>query len=113
MKKVGVIIFFICGIGLIIGLNNRFTHPGQKLFRDPELGDSQNQYSCSSCHDQGEMIGDIKTKKSFFIVETAFKSVADVIDDAMIPNYLEGHPIGKDSQQMADLVNYLETFSQD
>lgn len=107
MKLIKIILPVVFISGIILTINNLLSHPGKRLFSDPGFAGSQNQYSCASCHANGEKIGNIVDKKSFLIVETRYSSVEDVINYAMIPTYLSGAPIDKQSQEMKDLVDYL------
>ncbi len=107
MKLLKIILSVAIIAGVALATKNLLSHPGKKLFNDPGFAGSQNQYSCASCHANGDKIGNVADKTSFLIVETQYFSVEDVINKAMITPYLSGEPIDKHSQEMKDLVDYL------
>lgn len=113
MKKKSVL--GILGILIIFGLaflaNQLLSHPGKQHFDNESFAGSLNSDSCASCHANGESLGDISNKKGYLIVGTQYDSVEAVIDDVMIPKYLEGKPIGKNSKQMKELVDYLKILT--
>lgn len=111
-RKLIVFILLVSGAGLLLW-QVLFSHPGERLFKDPEFAQSRNSASCASCHDGGAGIGNIQGKTSFVINTRSFNSVEAVIDEVMIPVFLEGKPIGKKSQPMKDLVDYLRQLYQE
>lgn len=88
-----------------------FVHPGEQYFHDSGFAQSQNSSSCASCHDNGSDLGKIGQKSSYLINGRSLNSVETVIDKVMIPFFLEGVPIGETSQEMKDLVDYLEKLT--
>ena len=108
-----LVLVLVLVLGVILTINLLVSHPGKRLFNDPQFAGSQNQYSCASCHAGGEKIGNIANKKSFLIVDTGYSSIEDVINKAMISTYLSGVPLDKDSQEMKDLVDYLIQLKSD
>ncbi len=70
---------------------------GKQLFADPKLGGSTNDKSCNTCHPGGKGL------------EKAGVNLESTIQ-ACIQKALEGKPLATDSQEMKDLVAYIESL---
>ena len=110
IKPILVIIVVVAGYFFwqIFGI-----HPGQKHFQNSEFANSRNSASCDSCHVDGSGLEFIGKKSQFLVTEKTYNTVEAVIDEVMIPFYLEGQSIGQESKQMAELIDFLKGFAQD
>jgi hypothetical protein len=69
---------------------------GKILFNDPKLGGSTNDKSCNSCHPGGKGL-----------------EKADVTPDTVnlcIKKPLAGKPLDNDSQEMKDIIAYIQSL---
>lgn len=70
---------------------------GKTLFEDPALGGSANDKSCNTCHPEGKGL------------ENTGGDIAATVNTC-IEKALEGKPLAVDSQEMQDLVAYLDSL---
>lgn len=106
MQNFQTVALVILSIGIVatLAFAGGNADNGKKLFSDPALAGSTNDRSCNTCHENGS--GLEATAKNF---ENSGKSLEDMIN-ACVSRPLGGKPLAKDSQEMQDIVSYIQSL---
>jgi len=104
--KTVLMVLLVSGIAFTLAFAGD-VEKGKMLFNDPKLGGGTSGKSCGSCHPNGENIDG--TKKTFTIMKEKQNSPEEAVNFC-IKMALKGTPIDKDSQDMKDLVSYIQTL---
>ena len=82
---------------------------GKALFNDPKLGNGISGSSCGSCHPNGKGLERVAGKKEWKTRSGDFKTVEEVVNICIIMA-LRGAALDVNSEQMKDLVSYINTL---
>jgi cytochrome c len=86
---------------------------GKKLFESPEFGGGTTGKSCASCHAGGKkMSADLFERDQHVLMGQKMGSVADIVN-MCIEKPLGGKAIDPKSEEMADILAYMETLVQE
>jgi cytochrome c len=82
---------------------------GKKLFNDQKFASSTNDKSCNSCHPDGSGLEKAADKATFSIMGKQQDSLEDTVN-MCVKMALKGKAISKDSRQMKDIVQYIQSL---
>ncbi len=112
MKFLRILLFSILIIGLTFSIAAAGKHTpqerGKALFNDPKFAGGSK--SCNECHMNGKGLEKAGAKKEFTIMNKKLNSIEDAVNFC-IEKANKGKPIDVKSQQMKDIVSYIETFT--
>jgi cytochrome c len=80
---------------------------GEALFKDRRAFGGNRP--CDSCHPDGRGLERAATKKRFWIMGNKAESLEEAVN-LCIENANRGNPIGVNSEQMEDMVNYIKSL---
>ncbi len=81
---------------------------GKALFNSTELG--SNGSSCATCHPAGAGVENAGGKQTFNIMGQKLEGLEDAVNFC-IKMALQGEYLKKDSQEMSDIVSYIESLN--
>jgi cytochrome c len=105
-KKMNIRLLFFVALfigGLVaVSFATGDVEKGKALFNDPKLGGSENASSCNSCHPDGKGLEGVTEKKDMDTLEATINQC--------ITMSLKGKPLPIDSQEMQDIIAYLQSL---
>jgi cytochrome c5 len=114
MKSLKIIALFSLVVAMLVACVVPVSDPkpedrGKLLFNDPKLGGGTSGSSCNSCHPKGKGLERIAGKKEWKTRTGDIKTVEEVTN-ICITMALRGTALDVNSQQMKDLVSYINTL---
>ncbi len=113
MKTLKIVLLSIIVLGLTFSFAYAKMHlpeeRGKTLFNNAKLGGGTAGKSCNSCHPGGKGLEKAGEKKEFNIMGKKQKSLEEAVNFC-IEMAIKGKAIDPKSDQMKDIVAYIESF---
>jgi cytochrome c len=109
MKIIALIAIATLLASAVLAMHHTPEDRGKTLFNDTKLGGGTAEKSCGTCHPDGKGLEGISGKKMWKTPGGEFKTIEEAVN-ICITMALKGTALDVKSDQMKDLVSYLNTL---
>jgi cytochrome c peroxidase len=109
LKIVALIAISMLLASAVFAMHHTPEDRGKALFNDPKLGGGTSGKSCNTCHPDGKGLEAVASKKEWKTPGGEFKTLEEAVN-ICITMALKGTALDVKSEQMKDLVSYLNSL---
>ncbi len=110
LLKILLILLLVIGVSFSVAIAAKHTpqERGKILFNDPKFAGGSK--SCNECHPNGKGLENASLKQEFKIMGKTLKNMEEAVNFC-IEKANKGKPIDVKSQQMKDIVSYINSLT--